>query len=395
MAKKNNTTPVVVTPEVLKRIANDFHDRLTRGDKVSAAVLMNDMANTITNTHWSGLVGSEKPVYSQGTNPDELKAALGVGQEAPVLKKVEVAIWDHRHGTEVSVFTDEAGVEAYRQQTAEENWDDEMDGQEMPKDPKEAADAYFDEMRDRGEEYFSHQSSEINGPVDPGEPEGPKESVRDPYVPAIETLWSALYQVREEFIPAGTPEYDEQWDAIKTVVTNIDGNRASLPHIAVTDEDLQIVLDALSNLRESNLPAGDFDYDVEWGQIIDAFNVVKDFNSKSTDAANWEKNREKLRETAKAALGDVLDDSHLVDELRDHPFYEAMTVYQSDEMLSAAANEWVRQYAGDDVIYLEERGTGSVFQGIVDTTVEHHAELLKKVFLSYAEREGYTNGLKP
>jgi hypothetical protein len=79
-------------------------------------------------------------------------------------KQVVVAIWEsNEHGIESRVFMSDAGAEGWRQEIAECWWEQEMEGKEMPDDPAEAADAYFEHMGERGfnGEYFTTQLRDI------------------------------------------------------------------------------------------------------------------------------------------------------------------------------------------------------------------------------------------
>ena len=69
---------------------------------------------------------------------------------------VYVIVWTHRHGEDISVFASEAGAENYRQETAADQWDEEMGDDVKPDEPKMAADAYFEVMGEREDraEYF-------------------------------------------------------------------------------------------------------------------------------------------------------------------------------------------------------------------------------------------------
>lgn len=60
----------------------------------------------------------------------------------PLASSVWVAMYEHKHGTDIEVFTSEAEAEAFRQELANDWWDEVME-ETKPTDPKEAADAYF------------------------------------------------------------------------------------------------------------------------------------------------------------------------------------------------------------------------------------------------------------
>lgn len=78
--------------------------------------------------------------------------------------KVQVAIYEHRHGTDVRVFQTEEGVEKWRQAIAQEWWDGEMD-HDMPEaePPTVIADLYFNAMAERSSrgESFSSEEAEV------------------------------------------------------------------------------------------------------------------------------------------------------------------------------------------------------------------------------------------
>jgi hypothetical protein len=74
---------------------------------------------------------------------------------------VYVAIFEHKHGTDVRVFQSEDDAQRWRVDLAKEYWDTEMQGP-MPRDATDAeiADDYFDRMGDYGE-FFNIQESEL------------------------------------------------------------------------------------------------------------------------------------------------------------------------------------------------------------------------------------------
>ena len=57
------------------------------------------------------------------------------------MTNVFVAIYEHRHGTDVNVFATEAGAQAWKDGLAREYWSDYCEG-EPP--PEGAGDAYFE-----------------------------------------------------------------------------------------------------------------------------------------------------------------------------------------------------------------------------------------------------------
>lgn len=80
-----------------------------------------------------------------------------------VNQTIYVAVFEHRHGVDVSAFRTEDQAEALRQRIASDYWDQEMpDWVERPEDPGELADAYFEEMGYHGE-YFHIHPTELQG----------------------------------------------------------------------------------------------------------------------------------------------------------------------------------------------------------------------------------------
>lgn len=87
---------------------------------------------------------------------EEVKAS---GEPKPTT--VTVAIFDHKYGQDVCVFADPDGAEEWRQAIAQQWWEREIGDDPKPASPKEAADAYWDRMRDHGEEFFSTEECEV------------------------------------------------------------------------------------------------------------------------------------------------------------------------------------------------------------------------------------------
>lgn len=80
-------------------------------------------------------------------------------------KKVTVAVWEHRHGQDVSVFATAALAMNWRTQIAADNWDEEMQMRDVtrPTD-EEIGDAYFEHMSDCSRpEYFSTYECPVEG----------------------------------------------------------------------------------------------------------------------------------------------------------------------------------------------------------------------------------------
>ena len=71
--------------------------------------------------------------------------------------KVIVALYEHRHGTDVVVFDSEEKAEAWRAEIAEQYWDH----CEFENDPAFNVDLYWDEMNEAGREWFSYEWYEV------------------------------------------------------------------------------------------------------------------------------------------------------------------------------------------------------------------------------------------
>jgi len=88
-----------------------------------------------------------------------------------VPQTVHVAIYEHRHGTDVRVFLDAAQAQAWRTGIAREWWSNAFDDDPPP--DHQIGDEYFDRMLER-DEFFSTMTREIEGgrhePVDPASP---------------------------------------------------------------------------------------------------------------------------------------------------------------------------------------------------------------------------------
>ena len=74
---------------------------------------------------------------------------------------VFVAIYEHRHGTDVNVFATEDGARAWKDELAREYWSDYCEGEP----PSEGAgDAYFEAAGEYGDgEFFSLEEHPIQG----------------------------------------------------------------------------------------------------------------------------------------------------------------------------------------------------------------------------------------
>lgn len=74
---------------------------------------------------------------------------------------VYVALYEHKHGVDVSVFSSEAKAHEWSIEIAEEYWDDWMDEQK-PEDKDELASQYWEEVGDHHPgEYFSIYPKEV------------------------------------------------------------------------------------------------------------------------------------------------------------------------------------------------------------------------------------------
>jgi hypothetical protein len=60
-----------------------------------------------------------------------------------------LGVYEHRHGTDISVYATEAAAQAGREAVAHEMWENELPDEPMP--DTDVADAYFDLMAERGE----------------------------------------------------------------------------------------------------------------------------------------------------------------------------------------------------------------------------------------------------
>lgn len=71
---------------------------------------------------------------------------------------VFVTTHEHRHGRDVYVWATAHRAELERQRIASDYWEDELAGAEIPDDPREAANAYFDLVDG---EFFSVDECEV------------------------------------------------------------------------------------------------------------------------------------------------------------------------------------------------------------------------------------------
>ena len=86
----------------------------------------------------------------------------------PTPQRVYVAIYEHRHGTDVRVFADEDQAMCWRTDLAKEWWSDAFEDDPPPDD--EIGEKYFERMLER-DEFFSATQCEIetgdHAPTDP------------------------------------------------------------------------------------------------------------------------------------------------------------------------------------------------------------------------------------
>ena len=74
---------------------------------------------------------------------------------------VQVAIYDHPHGTDIRVSRDADQAMRWRTNLAREWWSHAYDDEPPPDD--EIGEAYFERMRDHGEEFFSTMMCRVEG----------------------------------------------------------------------------------------------------------------------------------------------------------------------------------------------------------------------------------------
>jgi hypothetical protein len=70
---------------------------------------------------------------------------------------IHVAVYEHRHGTDVRAFQSLEVAYAWRTGIAREWWEDEIDDEPPPDDV--IGERYFDRMADRGEYFSVHDCS--------------------------------------------------------------------------------------------------------------------------------------------------------------------------------------------------------------------------------------------
>jgi len=91
------------------------------------------------------------------------KAVAVLDCQAPLFRQnVFVATYEHKHGTDIRVFRTREQAEAWRREVADTWWEEEFDDFPRPTDPQiDIGEAYFDRMRDRGEEFFSIEATPV------------------------------------------------------------------------------------------------------------------------------------------------------------------------------------------------------------------------------------------
>ena len=73
--------------------------------------------------------------------------------------KFLVAVWTHRHGADVSLFSTMERVEKFKDNIGRANWNHELH-YDMPHD--HVGDAYFNTMQESGEEFFEVHECELD-----------------------------------------------------------------------------------------------------------------------------------------------------------------------------------------------------------------------------------------
>lgn len=73
--------------------------------------------------------------------------------------KVVIAMYEHRHGTDLRAFSSMEGVDAWREEIAREYWDELKGADDLPDEFN--ADFYWDWMSDYGDEWFTYDWYEV------------------------------------------------------------------------------------------------------------------------------------------------------------------------------------------------------------------------------------------
>ena len=96
-----------------------------------------------------------------------LNVEAGKRADAPLPKSttqqtVHVAVYEHRHGSDIRAFASPEGVTKWRREIADE-WFEQEVGKAKPADPKAMTDEYFEHVGDACGEHFSSQEVNIEG----------------------------------------------------------------------------------------------------------------------------------------------------------------------------------------------------------------------------------------
>lgn len=83
----------------------------------------------------------------------------------PAPQRVWVAIYEHRHGSDVHVFADERLARRWRTALAKEWWSDAFE--DKPPPDEEIGDEYFERMQER-DEFFTMTVCEVEAGSDDG-----------------------------------------------------------------------------------------------------------------------------------------------------------------------------------------------------------------------------------
>lgn len=75
--------------------------------------------------------------------------------------RVYVAVYEHNHGEDISVYATKEGANKWRAQLADEWWSHEFPYDMPPNDPGLKADVYWDKMAENGEEFFNIHECDV------------------------------------------------------------------------------------------------------------------------------------------------------------------------------------------------------------------------------------------
>lgn len=73
------------------------------------------------------------------------------------------AFSSRKTSAETRVFATEAGAKGWRQEIADETWDENGPNKDKPEDPVKMADRYWERQNDVGEDFFSIEECEVQG----------------------------------------------------------------------------------------------------------------------------------------------------------------------------------------------------------------------------------------